>query len=493
VRHDHTKWVTHFVRDRLPERDFPGTSEHEYGHFVGGELGPDADAFDVLRTIIRLGGLTPGYSFRNGRTTIYGGLPAVCATEMPLYSFAQYVRDRKNTANVSAYGISFLKSEFHAAGGRPVIYGLSNNSPHFTRNTATERVFDESVLPLSEQYRYVAYNPSNSSKWVDWSHEREWRWIAQDNDLDEIWVQDYEGYQGSIPALPLFKGQLDGRPFTKLCVIVWTNEEAEEIRHLLTGFYLAGANNYGTPFDKKLIEQSKIVVLQDVVDAVEKGGKLKSKSIEGLDEAKLLKAIDIVATLENAEAIVRKAMSRAGIAAKAAVDAFASTHGSGSAFCGYANATTLAVTDPLVQYLLRTDRASGPFDGRVWLEFPRNYEFSQSMDYNEVACVAACEALSAELLVTAYGVDRAMQHAETTDLSVAVVGKSLCTADRNFIFHQLSKRKIPTMTNDAVNDREEGLFMNTSLKKDGISAQLIEVILGQPTLFPSSAAFDVLS
>jgi response regulator RpfG family c-di-GMP phosphodiesterase len=102
-------------------------------------------------------------------------------------------------------------------------------------------------------------------------------------------------------------------------------------------------------------------------------------------------------------------------------------------------------------------------------------------------------AMDGARVLTAYGVDRAMQHAETTDLSVAVVGKSLCTADRNFIFHQLSKRKIPIMMNNAVNDREEGLFMNTSLKKDGISAQLIEAILGQPTLFPSSAAFDVLS
>jgi hypothetical protein len=114
MRHDHTRWLTHFVRDRLPEQDFPGESEDEAAYFEGGELEPDADAFSVLKTIIRLGGIIPGYSFRSGRTTIYGGRPAVCATEMPLYSFAQYVQSRNDPAKVSAYGIAFLKSEFYA-------------------------------------------------------------------------------------------------------------------------------------------------------------------------------------------------------------------------------------------------------------------------------------------------------------------------------------------------------------------------------------------
>lgn len=29
MRHDHTDWITHFVRDRLPEQDFPGVDERE--------------------------------------------------------------------------------------------------------------------------------------------------------------------------------------------------------------------------------------------------------------------------------------------------------------------------------------------------------------------------------------------------------------------------------------------------------------------------------
>ena len=212
MRHDHTRWLVHFVRDRNPEQDFPGDDD-DACTLAGGELEEDARAFAVLRTVIRLGGLLPGHSFRSGRTTIYGGKPAVCATEMPLYSFASYVRTRADSAKVSAYGIGFLKSEFFAAGGRPAIYGLSINSRRYVENTTRRRVFDPSVLPTSEQYRYIAYSPSES-RWIDWSHEREWRWIATDEERDSIWCLDSNGCLGPCAALPLFKGTLDNGTFT---------------------------------------------------------------------------------------------------------------------------------------------------------------------------------------------------------------------------------------------------------------------------------------
>lgn len=369
--------------------------------YAGGETEIDADAFTVLKTIIRLGGLIPGYSFRGGRTTIYGGKPAICATEMPLYSFAQYAKSRNDTEKVSAYGIAFLKSEFYAAGGRPAIYGLSSGTTTFERNDPLVRILSPEILPLSEQYRYVAYNPSQAGKWVDWSHEREWRWIARDADMDEVWVQDHNGTYGSIPALPLFKGSLDGRQFTKLCVIVWNNEEANEIRKLLTSFYLAGSNNYETPFDLNLIEQSAIIVLEDVIKAVE-GGKIAEQTIEGLEQAKFLSPIAVAKPPENAEAIVLAAMVMAGAAAKAAVEKFSSKHGMGNGYCGFAHATTQDVTAPIVQYLLSTGDASGPYDGSVWIEYPHNYAHSQSLDYNAAGCKAAAKALSKALGIQVY-------------------------------------------------------------------------------------------
>jgi len=172
-RHDQTAWLTHFVRDRIPEQDFPGEDEDEFEYFAGGELDPDAGAFEVLTAIIRLGGIIPGYSFRKGRTTIYGGQPAVCATEMPLHAFATYARERAKAGNVSAYGISFLKSEFYAAGGRPAIYGLSESNVTYRRNDPTCRIIDEAILPVREQFRFIAHNPGGAMRPIDWSHERE--------------------------------------------------------------------------------------------------------------------------------------------------------------------------------------------------------------------------------------------------------------------------------------------------------------------------------
>lgn len=402
MRYDHTDWLIHFVRDRVPEQDFPGESEEEAGSFQGGEVDADAGAFEVLQAIVRLGGITPGYSFRKGMTTIYGGKPAICVTEMPLYSFAEYAKSRKAADKVSAYGIAILKSEFYEAGGRPVIYGLSNDSPKYKVNTPYRRIYEDSVLPECEQYRYVAYNPTKIGRWIDWSHEREWRWIVQDAEADEVWVQDYNGMYGPTPALPVFKGRLDGRPFTNVCIIVWTEDEAEEIRQSLTGFYLAGSNNYGTPFDRALIEASRIIVLQDVIDLVENGGDLKAQTIEGLERASLLQPIAIAEEPSDAEERIGVAFQKARAAAKAAINLFQSKNGLGSGWCGFAHATTQDVTNAYVQYLLNKRLATGPYDGRVWIDFPRDYPRSQSMDYQEVGCRAAATVLSEELGIQVY-------------------------------------------------------------------------------------------
>ena len=226
--------------------------------------------------------------------------------------------------------------------------------------------------------------------------------MVQNNELDEVWVQDYHGIYGPTPALPIFKGRLNGRPFTRVCIIVWAHEEAKEIRELLTGFYLAGSNNYGTPFDRMLIKASRIIVLHDVVDAVEHGGKLQAQTIEGLEEAKILEPIEIADPPADAEKIVARAMEKAGAAAKVAVEAFTTNYGSGNCYCGFAHATTHDVTNPIVQYLLKVGQASGPFDGTVWINFPKNYPPSPSIDYNEAGCLAACEVLSLELGISVY-------------------------------------------------------------------------------------------
>jgi len=394
MRHDHTKWLVHFVRDRNPDQDFPGEDEEAAGRFAGGELEMDASAFEVLKAIVRLGGLIPGYSFRNERTTIYGGQPAVCATEMPLYSFAKYAMAKSDASKVSAYGIAFLKSEFFAAGGRHAIYGLSTDSPTYLKNTNTTRIFADSVLPQAEQYRYVAYNPLESQHWIDWSHEREWRWVARDKDMDEVWCRDHYDTFGPTRALPLFKGRLDGRSFTRLCLIVWTEDEAEELKELLTSLYLAGHNNYDTPFDKKLIAASHIIVLKNVVDAVENGKDLNAQTIEGLSQANLLEPITLHTAPPNAKQLVDVAFKKASEAGKNAADAYVMNNPTDDGDCGFAHAATYDVTNPIIQYLLANTLASGPYDGIVWISVSGLWSHRQSLEYNTTVVEAIADSLA---------------------------------------------------------------------------------------------------
>ncbi|UYO50910.1 hypothetical protein KQX64_10320 [Rhodopseudomonas palustris] len=211
-----------------------------------------------------------------------------------------------------------------------------------------------------------------------------------------------DGCFDSIAALPIFKGTIEGGHFSRVCVIVWTHEEASRIRKLLTGLYLAGTNNYDTQFDKALIEHSRIIVLQDVIELVESGKELEAQTIEGLQAANLLNSITIATPPPNAAVIVDGAMKKARVAAKAAVELYMAKHGVEGGYCGWANATTCDVTNPIVQYMLSHDLARGPYDGRVHIDFPRDYPASQSLDYNEAGVEAACKVLTEDLGVSVY-------------------------------------------------------------------------------------------
>ena len=404
-RHDQTAWLIHFVRDRDPKQDFPSEDARGPGHYAGGELELNAKAFEVLKTIIRLGGLKPGYSFRKGRTTIYGGQPAVCATEMPLYAFATYARERAKAGNVSAYGIAFLKSEFYAAGGRPAIYGLSTENVTCHNDRSTRRIIDEKVLPQREQYRYVAHNPGQPVRPIDWSHEREWRWICQNPQLDEIWMRNYDGMLGPAPALPIFKGRLEGRHFTRTCIIVWSNQEAEEVRKLITGIYLAGGNNYDTPFDEELIMRSRIIVLEDVISSVEAGQKIDAQTIEGLEKAQLLQSVTITAAPENADKIVEDAFDAALEAAALADADYTDRFGDYFSGYGFAHLATADTTTPIVQYLLSVGIASSPFDGVLYIKVPGTTG-SRDLDRAVVVNGAVAKVLSEKLGINVHIVAR---------------------------------------------------------------------------------------
>jgi hypothetical protein len=116
-----------------------------------------------LLKIVQDGHIRAGWSFRKDRPTIYGPRAACCFTEMPLYGFLEYAASR-NEESVDRYAIGLLKSEFFAAGGRPVIYGLSGPHRELPSTPLTDpphyrwprKLHPDCGIADAEQYRYVA-------------------------------------------------------------------------------------------------------------------------------------------------------------------------------------------------------------------------------------------------------------------------------------------------------------------------------------------------
>ena len=179
----------------------------------------------LLRHAIRMGRLYATWSVRKGRRTIHGKRPAVCFTEMPVAAFIEAGRERQAAGQaMSPYGIVFPKAAAFAVGAGPVIYGLTGDAYAKGGENDTPRLLPAEVLPLTEQYRYVAFNPTHGT--LDWSHEREWRWR-----LDaKPWGSEGGGippsHSDDVPGLNLDDPRLQG-----LGVIVATAAEARQVVH----------------------------------------------------------------------------------------------------------------------------------------------------------------------------------------------------------------------------------------------------------------------
>ena len=205
LRQDLSKWALHFIHDANLENEpedqtiqfdlyggYPYHEDQELNdrfdlwrasddHYL---IDPDADALQVLLKIITDGHIRATWAFRGNRPTIYGPRAAACFTEMPLYALLEYAKQRKNDS-VSDYAVGILKEELFAAGGRPVIYGLSGRHVEQGRVSPLNKGWPRKLasscgIGESEQYRYVAMS-SDPERPIDWSHEREWRWVDHDD------------------------------------------------------------------------------------------------------------------------------------------------------------------------------------------------------------------------------------------------------------------------------------------------------------------------
>jgi len=218
VRFDLSPYLIHFFRKLdLDKADVNFTPE-DWGP---GEIVEDAAVTPLflLRNAIRLQRLWATWSMRNGRRTVYGPDPAVCFTDMPIAAFieAGEARAAKGEA-MSPIALVLPKDLVHAAGARPVIYGLSTSGQLPSGDGGVPRVMPNSVLPEAEPYRYVTLGTYGS---VDWTHEREWRWP----------------YRGDLPKFddtpPCYGKDLPGLDlnFPGMGVIVRTKAQARKILH----------------------------------------------------------------------------------------------------------------------------------------------------------------------------------------------------------------------------------------------------------------------
>jgi hypothetical protein len=119
---------------------------------------------------------------------------------------------------MSPIALVLPKHDVHAAGARPVIYGLSAAYEIPKGDDGEERLLPEAALPLVEQYRHVTLCAYGS---VDWTHEREWRWA----------------YRGVLPPSdgtpPIDGRDLPGLDlkFTGMGVVVRTRGQAWKVLH----------------------------------------------------------------------------------------------------------------------------------------------------------------------------------------------------------------------------------------------------------------------
>lgn len=399
-RTDVSKWLIHFVRDRDPQTDFPG-DEEESDARVGNHLEPDASAISVLHEIVRIGGLLPGYSFReigrgadsDIRTTIYGGLPAVCLTEAPLQGFAQYVQDRAQSARCAPYGVCLLKREVFAAGGRPVIYGLAGrDAPKLITDTAYERTIDTALLPLSEQFRFVAYDPGRA-KPLDWTHEREWRWVATNEKRHSIWYDGPVGV-GAYPGLSLFGGPADGAIFSKVGLITKTRDEAEALAASLLRYRDAEGNDFGVDYSESVLAQSFVIPLDEALksgasrieDLAPRYRLVASREEPSPDLVERIKA-----AVERAKAVSERA------AGEFLVTARRTPSGHVADVCGGAWVVTDDSTSSVTAGLLACSLAR-PMGGEYYIvDAIGKAKGEQALSYHEAAATAACESLCADL------------------------------------------------------------------------------------------------
>ncbi|PFC37690.1 DUF2971 domain-containing protein [Bacillus cereus] len=108
----------------------------------------------------------------NGSSTesgfIIGDRKAVCFQDAPIHGIVQNVvhehtfrEELCGKVRYVGFGLAFSKAYIYKIGGRPVIYEKSEVA--------------KNILNKTEWWRIVDFDLSRDDRFVDWTHEREWR------------------------------------------------------------------------------------------------------------------------------------------------------------------------------------------------------------------------------------------------------------------------------------------------------------------------------
>jgi hypothetical protein len=415
-RIDLSEWIIHFVHDRdlthypkdidlpLPfcfdrtgkplihnldeiaysdQLAYQSSLDHPYG------LDLDASAYTILKRILFDGYIKSGWSFRGGRPTIYGSKSAVCFTEMPLYALLSYASKRNNSSSVEAYGIALRKRELFNVGGRPVIYGLSGNHKEASRDDSYFgkgfRCLSSSCgIALNEQYRYVAMNLAQN-KWIDWTHEREWRW-----------ADTRENHE--VPDFPIWI-ESQNPNLSQILVIVREAWEAEDFINTVKTHYDERGNIYDLTYDRENLKNTLVVSLEEIEQ------QLSSSSVIRLEDLPLKSFSHIAPKVPSTEILekVKQALKEAQEEAVKAAQrdrAIAPRNKDGyiADVCGFATVVTSEANTEVTDALISLDYAS-PCDGECYFiyEVTSDIDTEQALRVAEAAAQAAAKKLS-ELL-----------------------------------------------------------------------------------------------
>jgi DNA-binding XRE family transcriptional regulator len=386
-RTDISKYLIHSVR-KPNQNDFPKEKyDFDENHYLPLTYGENLNnEFEVLTNIIREGGLRADLSFRKGKSTIYGNIPVICFTEMPLINFLQYVNLRNDRTRFTEYGVALLKKEIYENGGRPVISGLSSDI-EFKYEDASKRILKSEILPLAEQYRYVKLDLSAGN---DWTHEREWRIACKTEDFTVH--DDYHGNSFTTYGLNIFSDLL----FSEVILIINTEQEVKNIfqnvQDQLDSGYADGGQEFCNNIKYLIVEKALAYINNHHINSIE----------ELPEDIYYSHAYETISEIEKEK--VTAALKKCSDLSKDFAEEFFRLYNLNTEqkkqnfdVSGFARVASYKSDNKFYRYLLSENLGSA-VSGSLWLHKISEYDMHlQSITYQEYLCKRYCEILNIEI------------------------------------------------------------------------------------------------